>query len=303
MLKNILSTKGIKYLLKNYNLKNLAKDTDISYETLKNYSAGRTDIESMSIKNAEKLTNEFILKSDDFINLDHPMNIIVNEDVFKELITNYRDDYNPHKELAHLAETFESRIKNYDKRNTFTNNVYFINLEDFRPTNSPISFSLTFYIQKILSIGLVQKIQIILCNNYTTRSDELAQNLAYNITFDTEYIAKKLKLSDKKVLSKFDKISNDIITTEIIEHKLLLNNTIESNLLFHALRSIKSNKRFENLENFDRYLKNKHDYTEFLKNNNDFNKKITLIDKPDTLYKKVNDKLRTEIQYITNLNN
>ena len=145
MLKNILSTKGIKYLLKNYNLKKLSKDTDISYETLKNYSAGRTDIESMSIKNAEKLTHEFILKSNDFISLDQPMNIIVKENVFKELITNYRKDYNPHKELAHLVETFEYRVNNFNKRDTFTTNVYFLNLEDFQPTTYPVLFSLTFY--------------------------------------------------------------------------------------------------------------------------------------------------------------
>lgn len=299
MLKNILSTKGIKYLLKNYNLKNLAKDTDISYETLKNYSAGRTDIDSMSIKNAEKLTNEFILKCDDFINLDHPMNIIVDEDVFKEIITNYREDYNPHKELAHLIETFESRINNFNKRDTFTNNVYFLNLEDFQPTNYPVSFSLIFYIQKILSIGLAQKIQIILCDNYTTKTDELVQNLAYNVPFDAEYIAKKLKLADKKVLTKFDKITDQMMITEIIEHKLLVDNTIESNLLFHALRSIKHVNKYEN---FDKYIKSEYDYTEFLKNDKDFNKKITLIDKTDTLYKKINDNLRKEIQYIANLN-
>ena len=236
MVKNILSTKGIKYLIKNYNLKNLSKDTDISYETLKNYSAGRTDIESMSIKNVEKLTNEFISKSDDFINLDHLINIIVDEDVFQELITNYRKDYNPHKELANLVETFESRVNNFSKRDTFTTNVYFLNLEDFQPTAYPVSFSLTFYIQKILSIGLANKVQIILCDNYTTKNDELTQNLAYNVPFDTEYIAKKLKLSDKKVLSKFDSITNKIKTTKILEHKLLVDNTIESNLLFHALR-------------------------------------------------------------------
>lgn len=299
MLKKILSNKGIRYLLKNYNLKNLAKDTDISYETLKNYSAGRTDIDSMSIKNAEKLTNEFILKCDDFINLDHPMNIIVNEEVFKELITNYREDYNPHKELAHLIETFGSRVDNFSKRDTFTNNVYFLNLEDFQPTNYPVSFNLTFYIQTILSIGLANRIQIILCNNYITKTDDLIQNLTYDVPFDTEYIAKKLKLSDKKILSKFDSITNKIKTTEILEHKLLIDNTIESNLLFHALRSIKHTNRYEN---FDEYIKGKYDYTEFLKNDKDFNKKITLIDKTDTLYQKVNDNLRKEIRYIANLN-
>ena len=299
MLKNILSTKGIKYLLKNYNLKNLAKDTDISYETLKNYSAGRTDIESMSIKNAEKLTHEFILKSDAFsINLDHPMNIIVDEDVFQELITNYREDYNPHKELAHLVETFEYRVNSFSKRDTFTNNVYFLNLDDFQPTGYPVSFSLTFYIQKILSIGLANKVQIILCDNYTTKNDELVQNLAYNVPFDADYIAKKLKLADKKVLQKFDYITDEMMTTEIIEHKLLVDNTIESNLLFHALQSIKHVNKYEN---FDRYIKYEYDYTEFLKKDKDFNKKLTLIDKTDTLYQKVNDNLRTEIQYIANL--
>ena len=299
MLKKILSTKGIKYLLKNYNLKNLAKDTDISYETLKNYSAGRTDIESMSIKNAEKLNNEFILKCDDFINLDHPINIIVNQDVFQELITNYRDDYNPHKELAHLVETFESRINNFNKRDTFTTNVYFLNLEDFQPTNYPVSFSLTFYIQKILSIGLANRVQIILCDNYITKTDELIQNLAYNVPFDVEYIAKKLKLADKKILTKFESITDNMMTTEILEHKLLVDNTIESNLLFHALRSIKHVNKYEN---FDKYIKNEYDYTEFLKNDKDFNKKLTLIDKTDTLYQKINDNLRTEIQYTANLN-
>ena len=299
MLKKILSTKGIKYLLKNYNLKNLSKDTDISYETLKNYSAGRTDIESMSIKNAEKLTDEFILKWDNFINLDHPINIIVNEDVFNELIIKYRVDYNPHKELAHLLETFEYRVNNFNKRDTFTNNVYFLNLEDFQPTNYPVSFNLTFYIQKILSIGLAQKIQIILCDNYTTKKDEIVQNIAYNVSFDAEYIAKKLKLNDKKVLTKFDKITDEMMTTEILEHKLLVDNTIESNLLFHALKSIKHVNKYEN---FDEYIKRKYDYTEFLKNDKDFNKKITLIDKTDTLYQKVNDNLRTKIGYIANLN-
>ena len=299
MLKNILSTKGIKYLLKNYNLKKLSKDTDISYETLKNYSAGRTDIESMSIKNAEKLTHEFILKSNDFISLDQPMNIIVKENVFKELITNYRKDYNPHKELAHLVETFEYRVNNFNKRDTFTTNVYFLNLEDFQPTTYPVLFSLTFYIQKILSIGLAQKIQIILCDNYTTKTDELAQNLAYNVPFDAEYIAKKLKLTDKKVLPKFDRITDQMMTTEILEHKLLVDNTIESNLLFHALRSIKHVNKYKN---FDKYVKGEYDYTEFLKNDKDFNKKITLIDKTETLYQKVNDNLRKEIQYIANIN-
>lgn len=299
MLKKILSNKGIRYLLKNYNLKNLAKDTDISYETLKNYSAGRTDIDSMSIKNAEKLTNEFILKCDDFINLDHPMNIIVSEDVYNELITNYREDYNPHKELAHLVETFESRVNNFNKRDTFTNNVYFLNLENFQPTNYPVSFSLTFYIQKILSIGLVQKIQIILCDNYTTKTDDLIQNLAYNVPFDAEYIVKKLRLADKKVLTKFDKITDTMMTTEILEHKLLIDNTIESNLLFHALRSIKHVNKYEN---FNEYIKGEYEYTDFLKNDKDFNKKITLIDKTDTLYQKVNDNLRKEIGYIANLN-
>lgn len=300
MLKKILSNKGIKYLLKNYNLKNLAKDTDISYETLKNYSAGRTDIDSISIKNAEKLTHEFILKCDAFsINLDHPMNIIISPEIYEELITKYRIDYNPHKELAHLLETFEYRVNNFNKRDKFTNNVYFLNLENFQPTNYPVFFSLSFYIQKILSIGLAQKIQIILCDNYTTKNDEIVQNLAYNVDFDTEYIAKKLKLDNKRVLPKIDKITDAMMTTEVLEHKLLVENTIESNLLFHALRSIKHVNKYEN---FDEYVKGEYDYTEFLKNDKDFNKKISLIDKTDTLYQKVNDNLRKEIQYIANIN-
>lgn len=89
------------------------------------------------------------------------------------------------------------------------------------------------------------------------------------------------------------------MTTEILEHKLLVDNTIENNLLFHALRSIKHVNKYEN---FDKYIKGEYDYTEFLKNDKDFNKKITLIDKTDILYQKVNDNLRKGIQYIANLN-
>ena len=83
---NILDLESIEMLIKSNNLKELSEKTGIPYDTLKNYSSGRTDIESISYRNLT-LLNEYYER--EFLGKLEFANIVVSPLVFDKLVDKY----------------------------------------------------------------------------------------------------------------------------------------------------------------------------------------------------------------------
>lgn len=299
MLRQLLDKTGIRNFLKSNNLKELSKKTKIPYETLKNYSANRTNIENMSLKNVEKLTKEYIKTNENF-DIKVPCNLLVNESIFKELIKKYRTNYNPHIEIANMLEVYEQRINNIRNIKNFDEKIYFIDTNMFPRIGYPINFDILSILERYTASCLGLKIQLIICNNYDIQNNEIIKSNTYESDYNLEYLTYELKLENKKDLELFEDYTDEMNLTEIVEHKLLSENTPKSNLMFHALQSIKHINKYKN---FNEYLHDKHDFTEYLKTDKQFNKKLDLFKDNKKIYQIINNELQKKLQKTASLRN
>lgn len=176
---NILDLESIERLIKSNNLKELSEKTGIPYDTLKNYSSGRTDIESISYRNLT-LLNEYYER--EFLGKLEFANVVVVPLVFDKLVDKYRDAYNPYYEMVILYYEYLKRVKDYKKKHSKV--VFFIDLSIFYNKLYQIEKSqidnLVMGLGSVISTGLALGIMIVF-KNVPEYSNDIINHNSHNI--------------------------------------------------------------------------------------------------------------------------
>ena len=149
----LLKLEQLKEVLKKYNLKELAEGTLIPYDTLKNYSSGRTSLDSIPYRYLERISDYDHVKTFEYVSYS---NLIVSSNVFDKLVDQCRDDFDPYYEYMHCAETTNARFNALASRTKFDVVYYFIDSNIFADKNRNVilGFDLIDKLATILSIGL-----------------------------------------------------------------------------------------------------------------------------------------------------
>lgn len=176
---NILDLESIEQLIKSNNLKELSDKTGIPYDTLKNYSSGRTDIESISYRNLT-LLNEYYER--EFLGKLEFANVVVAPLVFDKLIDKYRDGYNPYYEMVILYYEYLKRVEDYKKKHSKV--VFFIDLSIFYNKLYQVEKSqidnLVMGLGSVISTGLALGIMIVF-KNVPEYNNDIINNNSHNI--------------------------------------------------------------------------------------------------------------------------
>ena len=176
---NILDLESIERLIKSNNLKELSEKTGIPYDTLKNYSSGRTDIESISYRNLT-LLNEYYER--EFLGKLEFANVVVSPLVFDKLVDKYRDGYNPYYEMVILYYEYLKRVEDYKKKHSKV--VFFIDLSIFYNKLYQVEKSqidnLVMCLGSVISTGLALGIMIVF-KNVSEYSNDIINNNSHNI--------------------------------------------------------------------------------------------------------------------------
>ena len=176
---NILDLESIEMLIKSNNLKELSEKTGIPYDTLKNYSSGRTDIESISYRNLT-LLNEYYER--EFLGKLEFANVVVAPLVFDKLVDKYRDVYNPYYEMVILYYEYLKRVEDYKKKHGKV--VFFIDLSIFYNKLYQVEKSqidnLVMGLGSVISTGLALGIMIVF-KNVPEYSNDIINNNSHNI--------------------------------------------------------------------------------------------------------------------------
>jgi hypothetical protein len=176
---NILDLESIERLIKSNNLKELSEKTGIPYDTLKNYSSGRTDIESISYRNLT-LLNEYYER--EFLGKLEFANVVVAPLVFDKLVDKYRDGYNPYYEMVILYYEYLKRVEDYKKKHSKV--VFFIDFSIFYNKLYQVEKSqidnLVMGLGSVISTGLVLGIMIVF-KNVPEYSNDIINNNSHNI--------------------------------------------------------------------------------------------------------------------------
>lgn len=176
---NILDLESIERLIKSNNLKELSEKTGIPYDTLKNYSSGRTDIESISYRNLT-LLNEYYER--EFLGKLEFANVVVTPLVFDKLVDKYRDGYNPYYEMVILYYEYLKRVEDYKKKHSKV--VFFIDFSIFYNKLYQVEKSqidnLVMGLGSVISTGLALGIMIVF-KNVPEYSNDIINNNSHNI--------------------------------------------------------------------------------------------------------------------------
>lgn len=176
---NILDLESIERLIKSNNLKELSEKTGIPYDTLKNYSSGRTDIESISYRNLT-LLNEYYER--EFLGKLEFANVVVAPLVFDKLVDKYRDGYNPYYEMVILYYEYLKRVEDYKKKHSKI--IYFIDLSIFYNKLYQVEKSqidnLVMGLGSVISTGLALGIMIVF-KNVPEYSNDIINHNSHNI--------------------------------------------------------------------------------------------------------------------------
>lgn len=176
---NILDLESIERLIKSNNLKELSDKTGIPYDTLKNYSSGRTDIESISYRNLT-LLNEYYER--EFLGKLEFANVVVAPLVFDKLIDKYRDGYNPYYEMVILYYEYLKRVEDYKKKHSKV--VFFIDFSIFYNKLYQVEKSqidnLVMGLGSVIATGLALGIMIVF-KNVPEYNNDIINNNSHNI--------------------------------------------------------------------------------------------------------------------------
>ena len=176
---NILDLESIERLIKSNNLKELSEKTGIPYDTLKNYSSGRTDIESISYRNLT-LLNEYYER--EFLGKLEFANVVVTPLVFDKLVDKYRDGYNPYYEMVILYYEYLKRVEDYKKKHSKV--VFFIDFSIFYNKLYQVEKSqidnLVMGLGSVISTGLALGIMIVF-KNVPEYSNDIINHNSHNI--------------------------------------------------------------------------------------------------------------------------
>lgn len=176
---NILDLESIERLIKSNNLKELSEKTGIPYDTLKNYSSGRTDIESISYRNLT-LLNEYYER--EFLGKLEFANVVVAPLVFDKLVEKYRDRYNPYYEMVILYYEYLKRVEDYKKKHSKV--VFFIDFSIFYNKLYQVEKSqidnLVMGLGSVIATGLALGIMIVF-KNVPEYNNDIINNNSHNI--------------------------------------------------------------------------------------------------------------------------
>ena len=264
---NILDLESIERLIKSNNLKELSEKTGIPYDTLKNYSSGRTDIESISYRNLT-LLNEYYER--EFLGKLEFANVVVSPLVFDKLVDKYRDGYNPYYEMVILYYEYLKRVEDYKKKHSKV--VFFIDFSIFYNKLYQVEKSqidnLVMGLGSVIATGLALGIMIVFKNvpeynndiinnnshNIVNLDDKLVMNLiGRNATINDDFYDNKFGGRDKSYIKdKFVKPYNFQI--EPIYVKKLYDGLDIKFLLIHGNIVNSVEKIIDRVVNFDSKL-------------------------------------------------
>lgn len=220
----LLKLEKLKEVLKKYNLKDLAEGTLISYDTLKNYSSGRTSLDSIPYRYLERISDYDNSKTFKYVSVS---NLIVSSRVFDKLTEECRANFDPYYEYLHCVETTNARFGALASRTKFDVVYYFIDSNIFADKNRNVilGFDLIDKLATILSIGLGANVRIILREHKDLYKNPVVMaNTVDVIECNYNDILNKLGLTGKQVLPRLGGLSD----LDLFKDLLKLGGYIES---------------------------------------------------------------------------
>lgn len=220
----LLKLEKLKAVLKKYNLKELAEGTLIPYDTLKNYSSGRTSLDSIPYRYLERISDYDHAKTFEYVSVS---NLIVSSNVFDKLVDECRDDFDPYYEYLHCTETTNARFDALASRTKFDVVYYFIDSNIFadKNRNTILGFDLIDKLATILSIGLGANVRIIFREHKDLYKNPVVMaNTVDVIECNYNDISNKLGLTGKQVLPRLGELSD----LDLFKDLLKLGGYIES---------------------------------------------------------------------------
>lgn len=215
----LLTLKKLEMVLKKHNLKQMAYETLIPYNTLKNYSSGKTALDSIPYRYLEKISDYDNAKSYECFPVSH---FIVSSDVFDKLVKECRKDYNPYYEYLHCSETLDKRMNEGNRRNAVDDKIYYFIDSDlfvYYKHKSLVGSFLMDRLPTILSIGLAMGIRVILRDNKYINQDEVVISSTIDLSeLDYDSVLEKLELTPDYELPKLDNVVNGVLLKELVAH-------------------------------------------------------------------------------------
>lgn len=206
----LLTLEKLKEVLKKYNLKEISECTLIPYNTLKNYSSGKTSLDSIPYRYLEKISEFVNAKVYEFLPVS---NLIVKSEVFDELVSNCRLNFNPYVEFLHCIETINYRFDNLysSSKKEFNVLYYFIDSDIFgdKKYEDALGYCLLDKLNIIIAMSLGVNVRIILRNNKDIYRNLFITSNALNLSeYNYKSIFNKLNLNYKEELSKLNEVSD-----------------------------------------------------------------------------------------------
>lgn len=204
----LLKLEKLKAVLKKYNLKELAESTLIPYDTLKNYSSGRTSLDSIPYRYLERISDYDHARTFEYVSFS---NLIVSSKVFDKLVDECRANFDPYYEYMHCVETTNARFDALASRVKFDVVYYFIDSNIFadKNRNATLGYDLIDKLATILSIGLGANVRIILREHKDLYKNQVVMaNTLDVIECNYNDISNKLGLTDKQVLPRLGELSD-----------------------------------------------------------------------------------------------
>ena len=215
----LLTLKKLEMVLKKHNLKQISDETLIPYNTLKNYSSGKTALDSIPYRYLEKISDYDNAKSYECFPVSH---FIVSSDVFDKLVKECRKEYNPYYEYLHCSETFDKRMSDGLRRNGTDDKIYYFIDPDifvYCKNRIPMGSSLMDRLPIIFSIGLAMGVRVIIRDNKYINQDEVVVSSSIDLSdLDYDSVLKKLELEPEYELPKLDKVASRVLLKELIAH-------------------------------------------------------------------------------------
>lgn len=220
----LLKLEKLEAVLKKYNLKELAEGTLIPYDTLKNYSSGRTPLDSIPYRYLERISDYDHAKTFGYVSHS---NLIVSSKAFDKLVDECRVNFDPYYEYLHCVETTNARFDALASRTKFDVVYYFIDSSIFadKNRNEVLGFDLIDKLATILSIGLGANVRIIL-REYKDlyKNPVVMANTLDVIECTYNDILNKLGLTGKQLLPRLSELSD----LDLFKDLLKLGGYIES---------------------------------------------------------------------------
>ena len=204
----LLKLEKLKAVLKKYNLKELAESTLIPYDTLKNYSSGRTPLDSIPYRYLERISDYDSAKTFGYISYS---NLIVSSDAFDKLVDECRANFDPYYEYMHCAETTNARFDAIGRNVKFDVVYYFIDSEIFadKNRNATLGYDLIDKLATILSIGLGVNVRIILREHKDLYKNQVVMTNTLDVVeCNYDDILNKLDIQEKQNLPRLDELSD-----------------------------------------------------------------------------------------------